>query len=242
MAVAKDARDFEAVGAIFEEMCEAFPEDQGRAAYEILIRCAAMAGDPEAALDTMEGMMALGYGPKVGVAHGLHTGCTRVAHGLHSCTREYGCTAVHVHGCTRFLISSSRPVAFFFKGARYQPFSTLVIGPFIGPFIGPLVHSLTRLDPFDTRDPYTVSRSLLVQTAVERRQSHDVTVSSPSTRFTSNTFFFFYFFSFHHRASLLTPRCTPTGKSYWRTTTPRSRGRRWSGSPCWRGRPLTPRL
>ena len=65
MVIAKDAGDFQTVGSIFEELCEAYPEDQGQAAYEILIRCAAMAGDPDAALDTMEAMMSLGYGPKV---------------------------------------------------------------------------------------------------------------------------------------------------------------------------------
>lgn len=65
MSIAKDARDFEAVASIFEELCEHYPEDQGQAAYEILIRCAAVAGDPSAALDALEAMMALGYGPKV---------------------------------------------------------------------------------------------------------------------------------------------------------------------------------
>lgn len=65
MGVAKDAGDYDAVASIFEELCDHYPEDHGQAAYEILIRCAAMEGDPRGARDALEAMMALGYGPKV---------------------------------------------------------------------------------------------------------------------------------------------------------------------------------
>ena len=133
VVVAKDARDFEAVGAIFEEMCEAFPEDQGRAAYEILIRCAAMAGDPEAALDTMEGMMVLGYGPKVGVSH---AGRTRIAqlYGNYGCTALCMCTAVRVID----VVQSTR--VFFQKAPVINPPFQSRLDPF-----QPFVHSIIAL-------------------------------------------------------------------------------------------------
>ena len=59
----------------FAELCERYPDSQGPGAFEILLSVAAAEGDPEAAVDTLEAMLSLGYPPthhthrKIIVAH-----------------------------------------------------------------------------------------------------------------------------------------------------------------------------
>lgn len=65
MRAAADAKDFDAVFAAFDELSVRYPENQSVAAFEILLKCAASMGDPDAALQTMEAMMSMGYAPKL---------------------------------------------------------------------------------------------------------------------------------------------------------------------------------
>ena len=75
MRAARDAGDVPAVMKHFAELCERYPDSQGPGAFEILLSVAAAEGNPEAAVDTLEAMLSLGYPPthhthrKIIVAH-----------------------------------------------------------------------------------------------------------------------------------------------------------------------------
>jgi len=75
MRAARDAGDIPAVMKHFAELCERYPDSPGPGAFEILLSVAAAEGDPEAAVDTLEAMLAMGYPPthhthrKIIVAH-----------------------------------------------------------------------------------------------------------------------------------------------------------------------------
>ena len=63
MRAARDAGDVPAVMKHFAELCERYPDSQGPGAFEILLSVAAAEGNPEAAVDTLEAMLSLGYPP-----------------------------------------------------------------------------------------------------------------------------------------------------------------------------------
>ena len=48
---------------VFDELSSVYPDDQGAPAYDMLMRLAALAGDPDAALDAFEASLALRYEP-----------------------------------------------------------------------------------------------------------------------------------------------------------------------------------
>ena len=48
---------------VFDELSSLYPDDQGAPAYDMLMRLAALAGDPDAALDAFEASLALRYEP-----------------------------------------------------------------------------------------------------------------------------------------------------------------------------------
>ena len=60
MRAARDAGDIPAVMKHFAELCERYPDSPGPGAFEILLSVAAAEGDPEAAVDTLEAMLANG--------------------------------------------------------------------------------------------------------------------------------------------------------------------------------------
>ena len=64
MKRAIEGKDHRSALAAFDEMCRAYPDNQGVLAYELLIRLAANAGDPDAALDALEAMLTVGYAPR----------------------------------------------------------------------------------------------------------------------------------------------------------------------------------
>ena len=63
MRAARDAGDIPAVMKNFTELCERYPDSPGPGAFEILLSVAAAEGDPDAAVDTLEAMLSLGYPP-----------------------------------------------------------------------------------------------------------------------------------------------------------------------------------
>ena len=75
MRAARAANDIPGVMKHFGELCEHYPDSQGPGAFEILLSIAAHEGNPEAAMETLEAMLAVGYPPthhthrKIIIAH-----------------------------------------------------------------------------------------------------------------------------------------------------------------------------
>ena len=57
------ARDPAEALRVFDELSDVYPDDQGAPAYDALMHMAALAGDPDAALDAFEASLALRYEP-----------------------------------------------------------------------------------------------------------------------------------------------------------------------------------
>ena len=57
------ARDPAEALRVFDELSDEYPDDQGAPAYDALMHMAALAGDPDAALDAFEASLALRYEP-----------------------------------------------------------------------------------------------------------------------------------------------------------------------------------
>jgi hypothetical protein len=60
MRAARAANDIPGVMKHFGELCEHYPDSQGPGAFEILLSIAAHEGNPEAAMETLEAMLAVG--------------------------------------------------------------------------------------------------------------------------------------------------------------------------------------
>jgi pentatricopeptide repeat protein len=63
MRDALDRKRPELALTVFDELSSLYPDDQGAPAYDMLMRLAALAGDPDAALDAFEASLALRYEP-----------------------------------------------------------------------------------------------------------------------------------------------------------------------------------
>ena len=77
MKRAIEGKDHRSALAAFDEMCRAYPDNQGVLAYELLIRLAANAGDPDAALDALEAMLTVGYAPRASTHGKIILACNR---------------------------------------------------------------------------------------------------------------------------------------------------------------------
>ena len=77
MKRAIEGKDHRSALAAFDEMCRVYPDNQGVLAYELLIRLAANAGDPDAALDALEAMLTVGYAPRASTHGKIILACNR---------------------------------------------------------------------------------------------------------------------------------------------------------------------
>ena len=77
MKSAIDEGDHASALAAFDDMAQLYPDNQGVLAYELLIKLAARAGDPDAAVEALEAMLTVGYAPRVHTHGKIILACNR---------------------------------------------------------------------------------------------------------------------------------------------------------------------